>query len=565
MIFSCHLKQSLENTTSPLQHLEIGQNKEKLDLLDQWEQKDYITKMILEQFLKDLSFRKKIQDVKESCMLELVQITKKRISEDKLNISEKNIQMMKLLKISVQDSIGKEKGLKPFWKKSTTEMSQKLWCPTKIDCVDSDLSYSNGSVKNHMLKSWFSTRLQKQKTENKNYQKIYSQLSQSLLRKTMELEEQKTEKLELKTRKIKIKPTKEQKLKLKQWFGSYRFVYNQCIDYINNDNYRDNKDSLLKQLRNNFIKDENYKDKNTWMELPADTRDYAANEAKTRFYTGIKNIKNNNIKKFNLTFKSKRQSQTIQIRKRQYNVKRGKYKFLSEIKRTEILPELEHDICIHMDIFENFYLLVPIKLNKCKNQTPSRIISLDPGIRTFLTGYTPDGCIYHIGENDISRICRIYYYKHKLQSKMDKCSNNKRKYKMKRAINKLSEKQKNLIDESHKKISRWLLDNFDIIIIPKLETNNFCRKKMNKKVKNTIKSWRHCSFIDRLLFKNLEYGNTIIIPTEEYTSKTCSNCGNINDKLGSKKEYNCLKCHKIFDRDVNASKNILLKCLQEMS
>jgi transposase len=296
------------------------------------------------------------------------------------------------------------------------------------------------------------------------------------------------------------------------------------------------------------------------MSLPADTRDYAAIEAYKNFTTNL-----NSGHGFNMTFKSKHESQSIDIRKRQFNVSnKSKYKFLSEIKRTEDLPELEHDIKIHKDILEDFYILIPVKLNRSESQTPNRIISLDPGIRTFFTGYTHDGYVYHLGENDISRICRLYYYKFKLQRKMDLCKNNQRKLLYKKAISRLSRKQRDLVDEAHKKISKWLLENFDFIIIPKLDTNSFCRKQMSKKVKNKIKAWRHCSFLDRLKFKNLEYPNVYITsPTEEYTSKTCSNCGFIHEQLGSSKTFNCPKCVKSFDRDVNAAKNILLKCISK--
>ena len=87
---------------------------------------------------------------------------------------------------------------------------------------------------------------------------------------------------------------------------------------------------------------------------------------------------------------------------------------------------------------------------------------------------------------------------------------------------------------------------------------------MSKKVKNKIKGWRHCSFLDRLGFKSLEYPNvTIFNPTEEYTSKTCSNCGYLHEKLGSSKTFSCPGCNDSFDRDANAAKNILLKCMSD--
>jgi len=50
---------------------------------------------------------------------------------------------------------------------------------------------------------------------------------------------------------------------------------------------------------------------------------------------------------------------------------------------------------------------------------------------------------------------------------------------------------------------------------------------------------------------------------EDYTSKCCSQCGNINYKLGGQKKYKCRQCGFHGDRDINACKNILMKYIIE--
>jgi IS605 OrfB family transposase len=316
--------------------------------------------------------------------------------------------------------------------------------------------------------------------------------------------------------------------------------------------------SLKQHLRNACVKDQAYAQENEWAkELPADTRDYAITELLKNFKTNLDHAQN-----FQMTFKSKFKSQSIEIRKRQYNASRGKYSFLSEIKKSEVLPEIEHDIKIQKDFIGNYYLCIPIGIKLNENQVPQKMISIDPGVRTFLTGYTPDGYMYHIGENDIQRICRLNHYKSKLQTRLTKQPGQR----IKKAFNKVCEKIRNLINDCHKKIAKWLLSNFEYVIIPKLNTGSFLQKKMSKKVKNQIKAWSHCSFIKRLKMKNREYPNTkVIVPTEEYTSKTCSSCGEIHNKLGSNKTFNCPNCNLQFDRDANASLNILLKIVTETS
>jgi len=42
-------------------------------------------------------------------------------------------------------------------------------------------------------------------------------------------------------------------------------------------------------------------------------------------------------------------------------------------------------------------------------------------------------------------------------------------------------------------------------------------------------------------------------------SKTCTNCGWINDNLGFQDTFKCKKCKIEVDRDTTGSRNILLK------
>ena len=65
-------------------------------------------------------------------------------------------------------------------------------------------------------------------------------------------------------------------------------------------------------------------------------------------------------------------------------------------------------------------------------------------------------------------------------------------------------------------------------------------------------------FKERLLFKATEKNKRIVMVNEAYTSQTCSFCGIIY-KPGCSKVYECKNCNKCIDRDINASKNILMK------
>jgi transposase len=56
----------------------------------------------------------------------------------------------------------------------------------------------------------------------------------------------------------------------------------------------------------------------------------------------------------------------------------------------------------------------------------------------------------------------------------------------------------------------------------------------------------------------LEYGCELKIVTEEYTSMCCSNCGMLSDNY-KKRMKTCPYCKLSINRDVNGSRNILIK------
>jgi len=370
--------------------------------------------------------------------------------------------------------------------------------------------------------------------------------------------------LGIKVKRIKLIPSQSQKQTLLEWFGIYRYIYNQGLSILKDGIYEKGK-SILSQLRDRVVKKKNYVNENTWVnKLPADTRDYAIKELVQAFKNGLRKKKLDG-KPFELGFKSKRQSQSIEFRRdRQYHSKSGNYHFLSEIKTTEVVPEMKHDVKIQRDRIGDFYLIIPMDVVRNESQVPHRIIAIDPGIRTVMTGYSPDGFLYQLGYHDISRLARLLHARHRLQGRVATHGRHN-KNRIRRAFRKAGIRIDNLVSECHKKIVHWLFDNFDCIIIPKLDTNGLCRKRLSRQVKNKIRVWKHCSLIERIKNKCREYPETqVIIPTEEYTSKTCSSCGCLNEYLGSSEVFKCPSCHEEFDRDVNGAFNILLKVLTEI-
>jgi IS605 OrfB family transposase len=133
----------------------------------------------------------------------------------------------------------------------------------------------------------------------------------------------------------------------------------------------------------------------------------------------------------------------------------------------------------------------------------------------------------------------------------------KRKWKRRRAL--LYHQIQNLKNELHWKTFSYFVKNYENIILPEFAIISMVKGKLPKRIKRLLYLFSYYQFNKKLQFKCKEYGTNIVIVDESYTSKTCTNCGNLHKTLGSNKTYTCEKCNIVIDRDVNGARKILLK------
>lgn len=117
-----------------------------------------------------------------------------------------------------------------------------------------------------------------------------------------------------------------------------------------------------------------------------------------------------------------------------------------------------------------WYLILPLPLSHKYNRTKSlkemrtdepdsnRVIALDPGVHTFLTGYSPDGLLLEIGTGDIEKIQKTAERIDTLQSVCTK-SRAKRKGRLKKRCHKLRKRIKNLTSEVQRKTANFYVVN----------------------------------------------------------------------------------------------------------
>jgi len=202
-----------------------------------------------------------------------------------------------------------------------------------------------------------------------------------------------------------------------------------------------------------------------------------------------------------------------------------------------------HNMRISILNHQNFFLHLPTFLNE--HELPARnlaniqntSVSLDPGVRKFMSFYTPRGEFGVIG-------CEFQDILNRHFEKIDKAKTSHRRAKVEL-------KTRNTVDDIHWKLAHWLLGRYKRINVPRLYV-----PIANASVKRHMHYMRHCLFVDRLAHKVLEYpGSCIVVFKEWYSTKGCTRCFQINRQTGSNEIFHCSKCNLRMDRDVHSSRN----------
>lgn len=216
---------------------------------------------------------------------------------------------------------------------------------------------------------------------------------------------------------------------------------------------------------------------------------------------------------------------------------------------------------------------------KCSDRS-SRMISMDPGVRTFQTWYSPNGECGKVASGDMGRISRLCHFMDDLQSRKDRLKrdgNAKKRRGMKFALARMRRKIRHLVDDVHWQTIHWLVTNYDTIILPDFDSTQMSQRghrKINSRTVRQMMTWAHCRFRDRLISKLGEYhpdcGKRLIQPNEACTSITCGNCGLLNRGLGGRHVFRCRPsgnggCGLIIDRDFNGARNIMLRALVDFT
>ena len=346
-----------------------------------------------------------------------------------------------------------------------------------------------------------------------------------------------------------------------EWFNTSRYVYNRGLEGINNGekvNFYDLRNKYVTSKNNDLVKE--------WeIKTPKDIRAGVLRDLVKAYKTAFSNLRNGNISKFNINYRNKRNGyHSIEIPKTAVSVKEGIFniykrytksplKVCTEIKKNKSI-EIKYDVRLQFTKYNEWYLLIPEDKDRKRYKTKSKC-ALDPGVRKFQTLYS---------EHEVKKINTNYSLINKLRHKISKYQKLRsekiiRKSKMTKCLIKTWKRYINLINDMHYQTINYLTKTYKEIFLPNFESQKMV-KKLNKTTRFNLLNLQHYKFQQRLLSKCEETNSTLTLCTEEYTSKTCTRCGEINN-VGSSEHYKCLNCNLSIDRDINGSRNIYIKCI----
>jgi len=202
-----------------------------------------------------------------------------------------------------------------------------------------------------------------------------------------------------------------------------------------------------------------------------------------------------------------------------------------------------------------YNLRIPIATNPEPTETISRVIGIDPGVSTFLSGYTPDKSVIIKQSDAYAKVVKVRDNIKSLRRQR------LRKRIRKKVMIKLERRQANVINELHWQAINYLVKNYDLIFLEKFESQGCVKGSKKKALNRKINDLKPYQFRQRLEYKAGVCGKLVHIVDAHNTTKTCSNCGNVQHMSLSDRVYSCKKCECILDRDLNAGKNVLLKGL----
>lgn len=355
------------------------------------------------------------------------------------------------------------------------------------------------------------------------------------------------------TYKFRLYPTQDQEIKLAKHFGCVRWVYNHFLDrrvkfYLE----AKEKDFAKKSLNyNDDAKDLTViKKEYEWLnEVNSQSLQHALKHLESGFNRFYKKLA-----KFP-KFKSRKHKKSFRI-PQHVKVENGKLyivKFREGIKLKLHRP-IEGKVC-NATITKNnagqYFVCIGVQRHIKKLPKNKKSVGVDLGVKTLIT--CSDGKMFPNIKpyRTLEKKRRILA---KALSRSIKGSKSREKARLKLA--RLDNRIRNIRQDCLHKISHQIISENQTIVMEDLNVSGMMK---NRKLSKSIWDCSLYELVRQIKYKCNWYGREFLQVSRWFpSSKTCGNCGYINDTLTlNDREWTCPRCNKLLDRDKNAAENIL--------
>ena len=386
----------------------------------------------------------------------------------------------------------------------------------------------------------------------------------------------------LKAVKMRIYPNSAQRSQLWQTFGCVRFVWNQMLNMQierrkNNSNARFvnafGMNNLLKQL----------KVEHPWLKQAESTALQSVNrnlaDAFQRFFKGQNKFPRFKSRRYSQSYNSKCVNNNIKVLDR-HHIKLPKLGVMYFRAGRLPLGKIKN-VTVQLNVVGQYYITVLVESESQALPKEGKSIGGDLGLKSLLNlsdGYKEP--INHFEDkyrkklHHWEKLCSRRYLNAQQKIAWDhhnkvlvprRLADFKNYQKARTMVAKYRQKIANQrLDQLHKLTTR-LVRQYDTIVLEKLNTKGMMK---NHHLARAIANASWSKLVTILQYKCEWYGKRLIQVNPAYTSQICANCGENNHRLGLSKsawlavrEWDCSKCGKHLDRDINAAQVILQRGL----
>ncbi|NET43510.1 RNA-guided endonuclease TnpB family protein [Okeania sp. SIO2B3] len=353
--------------------------------------------------------------------------------------------------------------------------------------------------------------------------------------------------------KFRFYPTPEQESLLRRTLGCVRLIYNRALAARTQAWYENKERVGYKQtsaMLTNWKKQEDLDFLSEVSSVPLQQGLRHLQTAFTNFFSGRAKYPN---------FKKKRNGGSAEFTKSAFKWRNGQV-YLAKcleplsIRWSRQLPPDCVPTTITVKLDPSGRWSVSLRVNDTRDLTlkpATKLLGIDLGITSLIT--TSDGKKVANPKN-LHKLHKKLRLAQKSLSRKTKGSNNYQKARLKVARIHAQIKDSRL-DYTHKLTTQLIREN-QTVVVEDLAVKNMVK---NHKLAKAISDANWGELVRQLEYKADWYGRELIKIDRYFpSSKRCSNCGHIVEKLPLNiREWDCPECGSHHDRDINASVNIL--------